>query len=285
MKKASMCPILLFLLIGGLSGSEGSPVSDRPQLEQILAKTGEYCSRLKKMAFDFVCKENIKETTNIFQRKKVLKRTESSSDLMEVTELSLRRARNKTLLYDYQMIKKGDKIEEKRILLEENKRKKNEKDAQLKIQRYWAQYLVFGPAGFLSKSWQDGFRYSLVGEDVIDGKKTIIVQASPSSLRDENYNFGKIWVDAENSSILKIEWDQKSIQNFKEEVDSSIGDLKRTVTWAVFYGMVKNGIRFPSRQIITEHLISHTGQKHIKYKVTIDYEDYKFFTVETDVKY
>jgi hypothetical protein len=42
---------------------------------------------------------------------------------------------------------------------------------------------------------------------------------------------------------------------------------------------------FPSRQIITEHLISHTGQKHIKYRVIIYYEECKFFTVETDVKY
>lgn len=285
MRKFIVCLACLILLGPNISAPNRQSPKVQDKLDKILAKTGAYCERLKKMAFDFVCNENIHEQTNIFNRRKTWKRTVTSAAPMEVTELSLRRTRTKTYLYDYQMIKKGEKIQEKRILLKENRRKKNEPNAELKISRYWAKYLVFGPVGFLSKTWQDQFSYTITDEEEIDGKETIIIQASPIFPRKDNYNFGKIWVDIDDFSIRKIEWDQKSILDFKEAVDTSIGDLKRSLSWTVFYRVEKNGVRFPSQQIISEYLITHMGKAHLKYNVIINYEDYKFFTVETEVKY
>jgi hypothetical protein len=40
------------------------------------------------------------------------------------------------LLYDYQLVKTGEKIEEKRILLEENGKKEHIPDASLEVQRF-----------------------------------------------------------------------------------------------------------------------------------------------------
>lgn len=108
---------------------------------------------------------------------------------------------------------------------------------------------------------------------------------SEGNLWPDNYNFGKIWVDAEDSSILQIQWDQRSIKDFDENLASSIGDLKRNVTWTVEYGLEIKGVRFPSEQTIEETYIIHTGSKYQKYLASIFYDRYKFFTVETQVKY
>ena len=203
------------------------PESDAELLGLILKQTGEYCERLKAMAFDFVCHENTVEETTQFQKTTVYKRTEASSEWLFVTELKPRKTTKKTQVYDYQMIKKGDRKEEKCILIEDNGRKKHE----------------------------------------------------------ENNSFGRIWIDLEDFSVLKIQWDPRSIEAFRPEVVTSVGELEREVDWSVEYGIEKNGVKFPSRQAIEERLISQTGKKHPKSAVTVVFDNYKFFTVETEVEY
>ncbi len=92
-------------------------------------------------------------------------------------------------------------------------------------------------------------------------------------------------MDAADFSILKIEWDPRSIPGYTEEVDSSIGSLKREIRWSVTYGKEKNGIRFPSHQMMDEILISQTGKRQPKYTLNIIYSNYQFFIVETEIKY
>jgi len=209
---------------------------------------------------------------------------EDSGGSYFVTELKLKRTKTRTYLYDYQMVRKGEEGFEKRILLKEDKRKKHQENAQLKLERFAAKYLIYGPVGFLSKYWQDFFDYKFTGEDAVDGRSAILIEIVPNSVREENYSFGKVWIDKVDYSILKIEWDQRSIENFKDKVESRAGDLKRTVVWGAVYGVDKNGIRFPSRQYIEETYISLSGKKHTKYEVDIVYDNYKFFIVETEVR-
>ena len=219
---------------------------EHTQLNEILKKTSDYCEKLKKMALDFVCHENIEE--NIYSYKKT--ETYAAKDYKSATPISqislkLKNSKKNIYLYDYQMIKKGDKQEEKRILLKENNKDKHVENAELKIKGFKAQYLVYGPIGFLSKYWQRHFNYEIIGQDEINGKMAIVISATPTKLREENYNFGKIWVDENDFSILKIEWDPRYIKGYKEKASTGI---KRTLTWAVFYEFEKNNVRFPSRQ-------------------------------------
>ena len=257
---------------------------ERGGLDEILTKTGKYCERLKKVAFDFVCHESIEEKTYFYEAKRSRVRIEDSGERLLVRELKFKRAKTATYLYDYQMVKRGKEGFEKRILLRENKRKRNQENAQLKLQRFSAKYLIYGPVGFLSEYWQDHFDYDIIGEETFEGRKAICMDIAPKSRREENYTFGKVWIDEEDHSILKIEWDQRSIKDFKISVKSRAGDLKRMVKWGAIYGIEKNGIRFPSRQYIEEVLLSPSGKKHTKYEVDILYDNYKFFIVETQVR-
>jgi hypothetical protein len=254
------------------------------KLGEILKKTEDYCEQLKKVIFDFVCLENIKEKVFLYSTKKANMMVKETGERLFITELKFKRTKTTTYQYDYQMVRKGKEEFEKRILLKENKKVRQQENAQLKLQRFEAKYLVYGPVGFLSRYWQNYFDYKIIDQEIFDGRGAYLIEIVPNSLREENYSFGKVWVDSGNYSILKIEWDQRSIKNIKDSVESRAGELKRSVTWGAIYGVEKNGIRFPSRQYIEETFTSLSGKKYTKYTVDIIYDNYKFFTVETDVK-
>jgi hypothetical protein len=63
-------------------------------------------------------------------------------------------------------------------------------------------------------------------------------------------------------------------------------DLKKTVVWAVEYGVEKNGIRFPSWQSVQEALVSATStNKVVLEDISYIYGNYKFFIVNVEIKY
>jgi hypothetical protein len=102
-------------------------------LEKILEKTEIYCRRLGKVSLHFVCRERIDERQ--FDPPRQIAGVTWSTPLRRVTSVSLE--------YDYQLIRKGEAIEEKRTLLMEDKRPRNEPDAVLKTRLYKHKYLVF----------------------------------------------------------------------------------------------------------------------------------------------
>lgn len=188
--------------------------------------------------------------------------------------------------YDYQLIKKGSKIEESRILLEENGKKKNEKDAPMKTKRFYSYKSVFGPVGLLSKEFQDLFDYRFIKETKLKGRKVYIIEAVPKEDVDEQPNYGKIWIDKEDFSVVRIEMLQESLYGFEDVAgklqESGIRPEFKTVH---FYEIEKNGIRFPSRTEFEEAYKGSMTPKFKRSKVSIEYDNYRFFIVETTVKY
>jgi hypothetical protein len=258
--------------------------SDPAKLKKILEAAGDYCEQLKTMALNFICHENIREKTREFEKMLLFRLgPDKPRRFLALDDLRTVKTVKNSYVYDYQMIKKGDDFKEKRDLLEENGKKKSKKDVELQTLRMSAKYLVFGPVGFLSKSWQPRFQYEIVGAESIHKKNSIVIRAVPREIREENYCFGRIWLDESDSSILQIEWEPQSIANLKEAVESSIGELKRKITWTVAYDIVKNGVRFPMAQSIKEIYITKSGKEHIKYEAEYIYDKYKFFTVKTEV--
>jgi len=238
--------------------------TNQEELKTILKMCAEYCERLDKSSLFFVCKEKIKEIryhptlgdTNVF-------------------------------VYDYQLIRKNKKITEQRILIEENGLKRHEKDAQLKTKLFYYKNVIFGPNGLLSESQQQHFDYKIVNEDRFDGEEAMVIEAIPKTGEVSEDLYGKVWVKKADFSILKIEWEQKSIENF--EVSESIAkffNAEPLISVVAIYGFEKNGIRFPSEFSITEAYINKISlNKSVRSRTIISYDNYKFFTVETEVKY
>jgi hypothetical protein len=193
-----------------------------------------------------------------------------------------RGSKSNLYLYDYQLVNKDGSLSERWTLLEENGRKRNQELLAPKDIRFNASHIVYGPVGFLSKSWQDHFRYEVVGREDLDGRAAVIIRCEPVVRGGDNDNVARIWVDVRDWDILQIEWEPSSIKGYDNKAPEG---YRKSIVWNVVYGIEKNGVRFPSRQDAREYLLDDKDLKIPIEEITFLYEDYKFFTVGVDVIY
>ena len=268
MRRKFSFPLISILLFLGiiLAGSSSwcLPSLEKTDIETVLEKCAEYCKKLDDLSLYYVCKEKVKEVvyhpylgyTNVF-------------------------------VYDYQLIRKNKKITEKRILIEENGQKKQEKDAELKTEMFFHKKIIFGPYGLLSKEKQKDYDYKIIKKAKFLDKKTVVVEASPKSAEAAEDLYGKIWIAQDDFSILKIEWERESIKNPEvAEILAERFEANPHFTITAEYAIKEKGIRFPSQFTIDEAYIKPKSHLRInRSKTVVDYYDYEFFVVETEVKY
>ena len=280
--------ILIFVLFTNqiYGQSDHSENRDQAQLELLLKKCAEYCERVKSIALLYVCQEEIQEKTNFYRIADTLRTTPYGiTEIVPGESLKLKRTRTSSYLYDFQLMKKEEKLNEQRILLEKNKRKKHIENAELEV-RFNAAYLIYGSVGFLSQYWQNDFEYKIIGQEDIDKIPAAIIKATPKPNNKENRNFAEIWINEKDGSILQIEWEPESIIDYKgKNIELPVGNFKTVVVWKVTYGVEKNGVRFPGRQHIQEFLVSESGKRYLRNEIITSFNDYKFFIVETEIKY
>jgi len=266
-KLKTFISILLFIIISiqSFSHIENSEKKDQAELELILKKCAEYCERLNNSVLYFICEEKITE---------------------EILQGRLAFVEKNRYIYDYQLIRKENKIEEQRILIKENGRKKNDLDAHLKTKRFQYKYIVFGPLGLLEEKQQEIHEYKILKNVLYKKEKAVIIEALPKFLGNSLY--GKIWIRKKDYAILKIEWEQESMGNF-DIIEKLADELNAApiVTFVSEFGFEKNKIRFPNKYSIVERYIPLFGveKSFIWSQTTVIYDNYKFFTVETGVKY
>jgi len=285
MKRACISDCLILVILLTISSpSSFSQVTepsseDQAGLEEILEKCADYCHKLANAALDFVCIEKIKE--EMFFHPQML----VSQYGTRYTSVG-RTTRKNVYVYDYQLIRKKLQIKESRILIEENGKKKNEKNAGLKTHMFGHEHIIFGPVGLLSEFWQQYYAYRIVKREKLKGERVIVVEAIPIPYLETDNLYGKVWVRKGDFSIMKIEWEPKSLKNY-ELIEENAKKLNAKPLIKLFseYAFEKNGIRFPSRYLITETYIHKRGTRFTRSKTTVTYKDYKFFTVETEVKY
>lgn len=186
-------------------------------------------------------------------------------------------------VYDYQLIQKDGAVEEKRILLEENGIRVNVQDAPLKLKRFRYKHMTSGPM-LLSKYWQQYHNYRIVDKDMINRQQCLVVEALPKPSVRLGHLSGKIWVRESDASILKIEFNQETIDNYElvEEMAARL-DARPLVSMISEYAFEKKGIRFPSKYAQLEEYIKLRGTHFIISETTVNYRDYKYFIVETEV--
>ena len=255
---------LTFLSAQFFSQTDNPKMVNQEELELILKKCEEYCERLKNISLYFICKEEIKE--------KVYYRIGFEKNMY---------------IYDYQLIRKGNSTDEQRILIEENGQEKNDLDAQLKTKRFQHKFIVFGPIGLLGQKQQKNYNYKILKNVNYKKEKAVILEALPKFPGEFNALYGKIWIRKKDFAILKIEWEQESLENF-EEIEKLAERRNATplITFISEYGFEKNKIRFPNKYSVEEIYISlRGGRRFLRSETTVVYDSYKFFTVETNVKY
>ena len=195
-----------------------SSSKSKPKLEDILKKCAEYCEKIEGSALFFICQEKIKEEfTRLSEGMMSAVVTSSSGGQRSVRIRRMPGSIEKNeYVYDYQLVKKGSQIRESRTLIEENGEKRNIKDAPLKTKRFYSLRSVLGPVGFLGKEFQELYSYKLKKEGKFKGRKAYIIEVIPKRKMEDKPNYGKLWVDKENFSVLKSEISQESLAGYED---------------------------------------------------------------------
>jgi len=269
----------MILVVSLLSFSQNFQAQKK--IEKILAKAREYCEKLENAAFDFVCKEKIIEKIDMSRGDQVLSIVRNIPGSWG----SNKRIETNSYVYDYQLIKKGWYVMETRTLLEENGKERHEKNAVLKTQMFYFRKPLFGPTGLLSRYWQERLDYKLLDEENLNGENVLVVEAKPKPTFIKEHLYGKIWIKESDFSILKIEWVPESMREY-ERIKTVAKKYKGQpkITMITEFNIEKKGIRFPSKIFVEEAYINKK-KKYIRSETTINYDEYKFFTVEINVKY
>jgi len=236
--------------------------TDSSRLAAVLKKSGEYCRRLDRAALDFICLEEVSEMTRSFTPH---------------TEL---------YLYDYQFIRKNRETKEKRNLVAVDGKKTEVHDSPLYTAAFQYKNVMFGPVGLLSSTWQAYHDFKLADEELFSKDRVVVVEATPNSFLVTPHCYGKIWIKEDDGSVLKIVWDQRSLGNFRSAEDwAKAHDAELQITAYTEFGFEKNGLRFPSRNYSEYAYLDKNKRKFVNAEISIVYKNYKFFTVETEVKY
>ncbi len=283
MKKHLSLSFLLLSCFMIYSGNIFSSLASDPQknsqlgLEKILKKCAEYCERLSQSLILFSCRETIEE--KIYHSHPDLGRI-----LKFLGDKQYRKNERYLYVYDYAFSLQNNRIEESRILIEENGQKKREEDASLKTKMFKDKIVFFEPIGLLSEEWQLQHEYELSTETKLKGEKSILIEAIPKSHLESNSLSAKLWVSREDFSVLKIEWTQTSLGGFEGIAKTSEElEVKPRIMFVSEYAIEKNGIRFPSKYIIRETYIGPDQKRFIRSETQIRYDNHHFITVETDI--
>lgn len=255
-----LATVALFGLGALRAGARVAP--DTSRLESLLAKAEAYCRRLDKAALDFICLE-------------------------EVTELTVRfTPATNVYQYDYQFVRTDREKKENRRLVSVNGKPTDVKDAALGTVMFQYQNVLFGPVGLLGEGGRRLFEYALVGQEALGPEAAVVVDVKPKPGAGGTRPFGRAWLRESDGSVLKIVWNETSLGNYKaiEEWAAAHKVLPRVVAYSE-YGLEKNGLRFPSRNFSETATVTPGGLLTVGGRISTVYKDYRFFTVETEVKY
>ncbi len=252
-------------------------------VDEILEAAGVYCEKLENAVLYFVCREEITEKIDFSKDIALIYQARRPGGGWIRTKVPRRRIEN-TYVYDFQFIRKNNQIKETRTLLEENGKRKSERDASLKTQRFIFKNVVLGPVGILGKRWQPYHDYKIIGEDEVNGLPAIILNAVPKPGHNMDFLFGKVWIDKKNYDILKVEWSPERIGNFATFERRGLKyKSEPNITLISEFLVEKNGIRFPNYFFIEEAYIDKKGKRFIRSETEVTYKEFKFFTVEVEV--
>jgi TonB family protein len=276
-----------------------------PELKKILEQGAAYAERLSGAAMDFVCEETIKTTNyamylpktsladTLANQGKTSLSSSGSGEMIMITGRPIILGQNpwdtKTnrFVCDYQMIKKGERVEERRILLKENGTSVESAHKSLDDKQYTALRPLFAPLAVLTADRQKYYDFRFAGEETIGGKPAAMIEAVARPGAVTETPAAKIWIDRESFRILKCETEGLPVEGYDTVLAeaSKIGIIPKSVMTTIF-GEAKNGVLFPTRiSLRIDYPVNVWGiGKRAKIETDIRYDKYKFFTVDTENK-
>jgi len=299
----------------------GADTISQVELERILEKAAEYCRTLASVVSDYVCEESIQETHYdllnsrrwsewaVFMTAKMSAeehdddRTRPTTDWINSGLIAGERDHRGRLLYtqmfqsvdprrdkrnvylcDYQIYKKAGAVEEHRTILKENRRKPADPKKILKDRRFSALGSFFAPLRVLAKDRQPKFIFGIAGEEKVNGKKALILTASPKSDDENGIRAARIWVDKASFQVMKCEIEGVPIDGHEDILNECASlNIRPLFLMTHEYEAEKKGVLFPWRsEVLVAYPGIDPGGPLPRLKIFMNYDKYKFFTVDTE---
>jgi hypothetical protein len=271
------------------------------QTALVLKAARKYCQRLEKAALDFVCLEEVQEKINLSRDIK----PDSAGQMLAfdpgyaggygrtgtqfpkvLRGVGRSASTANSYVFDYQFLRQGGQITEKRVLLEKNHKKAREKEAPPETSTFHYADILLAPVRLLDERFGDYYDYRLVREDTLDGVKAWVLDVVPRLAIVDAYLGGRVWLSAADSSILRIDWDPATFGSYQNILRRAKRlQSEPLVTSTTEFGTEKNGIRFPSVDLTEEAYVDQNGEKFVRAVTKVVYKEYKFFTVETETEF
>jgi protein TonB len=268
------------------------PDSISPELRAILDKCDEYCQKLTVASLYYVCTEKMSEISRpVVEKTGGLIRglghdSKTGKEIMEASfnYAALGNRRKSECLYDYQLIRKEGKVEERRVLLEKDGKKVTGQNPPQPATRLYSLKPIYVPAWLLSGEQQTVFSYMFAKEEKVSGKEAYVIEVKPRTPGGGGLKDGRIWFDKSTYRVLKAEVRTTLMPGYEPFFqECSINHWKPLSTGIHYYEIEKNGILYPSRSVIRiEYDKMFSPKRDVKYAANIRYGRYRFFTVETE---
>lgn len=265
----------------------GLESTSQARLRMILDHCADYCQKLTGLALDFICEEAIKEIHYNFS-------SEEGGWLVHVYGPPITSARTplfdpkltekNSLVCDYLLVKKGEKIEERRILLQEDGRTMPDRETLLEEKKFSVLMPLFAPVQLLDRDRQPQFNYKLLKEEKVNKKKAYLMEAVLKSSEVAGIKSARIWVDVKTFQILQCEIEGVPLEGYEDILKDCVRfNIEPLFTTTYQYKIERKGVLFPFSTTIRVAYKGQKGQpKLTKLKTKLTYKKYKIFTVESD---
>jgi protein TonB len=280
------------------AGTEEAPdrqESYSQELVTILHECADYCQKLDKAALDFICQEKIHDIYYGPDPKRsgytisFGKRTLSINGRIAAGPprtfkpfWGVWKIERNQYLSDYLLVKKGQEIKERRVLLKENSRQVPAQKEYLKNPRFSGLKPFLAPSRVLGKERQELFSFSIIK----DRENLYEIEAVPVSRYAGGIDYARIWVDKQDFQILKMEVKGIPLEGYNEVLEETTEhNVKPEFITTYSYKMEKEGLLFPDKvKVLVRYPMypDETPFYKTKIKTNINYDDYQFFSVKTE---
>jgi hypothetical protein len=275
----------------------GGKTMDAGEMKRILQGAADYCDRLKKSAFHFYCREKINEARiPISNAEKIDPHIDEVSQKKKA-DIALDKIRTqaytnvKGYVFGYRLIKQGNRIKEERDWISSMDNVKVERKQVVNPSTFFSEKTLFAPITLLDRSRQKYYDYQFIRVDKLKNRQAALIKAVPRKEKKINSIYGKIWIDMEDFSVMKIEADPRSILGY-DKLKQLARKLRTRLQLSLVseFDELHDGIRFPTKVHMLEkykggRIISsfrdHRGWERTRTQFV--YSDYRFFNVRTEV--
>lgn len=269
---------------------------DLSKLNSVALGAMEYSTRLANEAFHFICKETVSEVVDDIRVHKRVRESEYDRDTSlyragfdaQNDRRVVRRKNTNKYVNDYQLVSSRGQVSEKRKLIKGKIKKVAGKEGLLKLDAFVSKKIALIPLALLGPGSGDRFHFRFIENDKLKGVKTAVIECFPKNPGKTKSIYGKIWVDLEDNSVMRISVNPISIGGYENLLKRArYYNSKLILTCDIDFFKKHGGIRFPTKVFIRE---TYSGGRELRNvvrrsvwersKTTYTYDDYKFFDVE-----